>query len=81
MQFIVDENLRLLLFQIRFADKVDMLLMIIAAVCAMAHGCGKPLLWFVLGDITRKFIYFNLPTYVCILMFCTSDRLQVFASV
>jgi hypothetical protein len=53
-------------FQFRFADKVDILLMIIATICSMAHGTALPLLLLVFGDMTEKFVSSEPSTYVYI---------------
>ena len=43
-------------FQFRFADKIDVILMVVAALCSMAHGTAMPLLLVVFGDLTQKFV-------------------------
>jgi hypothetical protein len=64
-------------FQFRFADKVDIMMMVIGTICSLAHGAGMPLATFVFGDMTQKLVNHSYlepiqPTYV--LIFFTQTR-------
>jgi len=45
-----------LLLQFRFADKVDVALMLIGTICSCLHGAALPILLLAFGDMTDSFV-------------------------